>query len=51
MANATGSKTRRLGKNIQVIMAENMKLDVIEPSTAPHRHTKLNGLNYSKPAE
>ena len=32
-------------------MAENMKLDVINPSTAPHRHTKLNGLDYRKRIE
>jgi len=52
MADATGSKVRRPGrKNIQDLMKYNMKLDVIDPSTAPHRYAKLNGLNYRKPAE
>jgi len=52
MADATGSKGRRPGrKNIQDLMRDNMKLDVIGPRTAPHRYAKLNGLNYRKPAE
>jgi len=52
MANATGRKASRPGrKNIQDIMAENMKLDVIKPSTAPHRYAELNGLKYRKPAK
>jgi len=52
MANATDSNGRRPGrKNIQDLMRDNMKLDVISPSTAPNRYAKLNGLNYRKPAE
>jgi len=52
MADATGSKVRRPGrKNIQDLMKDNMKLDVIDPSTAPHRYAKLNGLHFRKPAK
>jgi hypothetical protein len=52
MADAIGSKHRRSGRiNIRDIMKETMKLDVIDPSTAPHHYTKLNGLNYRKHIE
>jgi len=52
MATAVGSKGRHPGrKNIQDLMKDNMKLDVIDASIAPHRYAKLNGLSYRKPAE